>query len=1035
MKQLDQHVYAQISEAIRHFSDNKMPLIHNFFREYPEHRNVLLDILLDVIGEQKEISFRPFQPLLAVVLEDEHLAPQALSVFLKDEFLTIENCLYLLEVIRENIFKTIKQSHDRWPFYRVAHDIIAKFENDDHRYLLVTDANRDHLKYLNRVDSAFEPYKIGEIYTTKFAHREEYFDHLNSLGLGSELRRLWWQACEIKGRFFEIFMGIIFDVHKRLGDADESGTSGFEEAELLKHFYDMYKRKYRVTGNRDFLAKLDMIFWFCFTYFNIDDTGQTNSLFSSHGGIYEILSMHLDLDPEEHLNIALHEYKKVSYRYACRFTTSYRGAELMGGGVSQMGSNFELADSHFVREVLTPFLVRLKGENYANGSHGGFWDFLTERFLKRPDQVSPENPVFLKRASVPILLDMSYDPDDKGNKEAFESLLIIFQIKDGIPHCSEVIFYHLSKKLDAYRESSLFRENTRRLIRKDLEMHGNIPGSVFCVQVICDLVRHNDEEAESLLFDLVQNERYIENDDFHYNTFGQLKDLSQSHPSFALKLVRQFLSKKEWMGSDRRMSVYEVTPHLVAIIQNPHDKKASEGAKELVVEMTGEVKKAEPKERLLNSLFQGLADTDVIEAYSLFKKGLGQKSPQSLFKFSREGFVRIAEKLTESARDVVDEKDQEKRLDMACEVIEMFLDDPDPETNEEENEFNYHLKIKRGEDVMVISTVRGHLCWAIQKICLYKYCFAVAWTYTLKLLKDQNFYIRTQALVPFIEIMKRRKSHPNLISDIENTALDLLNSDIPDKMARYLLHVFAYFRNLNEENALTLISKFRSRRDVSLFYVYFALFREKHFTEKGEFQADRFKKILKHEITTPSGELVIGIFNQFHNLVEEDPDYLFEIFPYLIEYKGNTDFDTDVIRVFLSIIETVLSGDTDPEVKTKAVEALHYAIQIIRQYVTKTYGEGDESIVSPYWMRYGDILTNIYDVSKKEFYDIAQQIIGLLEISKQVYIDYKELVKILVKETETKYCETVLELLKRISSDNVMYMKDYTRYLERVRNN
>ena len=90
---------------------------------------------------------------------------------------------------------------------------------------------------------------------------------------------------------------------------------------------------------------------------------------------------------------------------------------------------------------------------------------------------------------------------------------------------------------------------------------------------------------------------------------------------------------------------------------------------------------------------------------------------------------------------------------------------------------------------------------------------------SVKLLKDKNYYVKSQALVPFIEIMRRRKSHPHLIPDIENTALDLLNSDIPDKMARYLLHVFAYFRNLNEEDALTLISKFRSRRDASLFYI------------------------------------------------------------------------------------------------------------------------------------------------------------------------------------------------------------------------
>lgn len=1034
MKQLDSNVYNRLSEAVRHFSADRMPLIHEFFRQYPENRHVLLDILLDAIREQDGFSFKEFQPLLAVILENERLAPRALNVLFKDEFLTIENCLYLLQVIREDIFKSIKQSHDRWIFYGVVHNIITKFEDDDYRYLLITDANKDHLEYLNGANSAFEPYKIGEIYRTKLVNKEQYFDHLKSLGLGPELKRLWWQSREIKGRFFEISIGIIFDVHKRLCVDDESGTSGFEEAKLLKSFYDMYRRKYHATGHRDALTRLDMIFWFCFSYFNIDDTGQAESLFSSHRDIYEILSMYLDLDPEKHVNIALYEYRKVAYRYACRFTTSYRGTEFIGGGVSQMGSKFELDDSHFVREVLTPFLVRLKAKKYENGNPDGFWNFLRQRFLKNDVEISPENPVFLKRASVPILLDMSYDPEDERNKEAFEYVMMILQIRDGLPSCPEVVFYHVSKKLNTYRASPLFDENTHRLIHSDLEMHGNIPSSVFCVQVICDLVRHNDEGAQNLLYELVQNERYIKNDDFHYNTFGQLKDMSKSHPSFALKLVQQFLSKKEWMESDSGWNVYDVTPHLVAIIENPHNRKASEAAKALVVEMTGKTKKAEPQERLLNSLFQGLADTDVIEAYSLFKKGFGEKSPQDLFTFSREGFVKIAEKLAESAGDVVDEKEQKKRLDMACEVIEMFLHDPDPETNEDESNFNYHLKIKRGEDVMGISTVRGHLCWAIQKICLYEYCFAAAWRYTLKLLGDENLYVKTQALVPFIEIMKRRWSHPSLITEIENTALDLLNSDIPEAMARYLLHVFSYFRNLNEEDAHTLISKFRSRRDVSLFYVYFALFREKHFTDKGEFQADRFKEILKREMTAPSGKLVVGIFTQFHNLVKEDPNYLIDVFPYLIEYKGNTDFDKDVIRVFLSITETSLSGDTDPKLKTKAIEALRHAIQIERQYVIKTYGKGDGSIVSPYWTRYGDVLTNIYGVSKNEFYDIVQQIIGLLEISKQIYIEYKELVKILVKETDPKYCETALEILKRISSDNVIYMKDYTRYMESVRN-
>jgi hypothetical protein len=94
------------------------------------------------------------------------------------------------------------------------------------------------------------------------------------------------------------------------------------------------------------------------------------------------------------------------------------------------------------------------------------------------------------------------------------------------------------------------------------------------------------------------------------------------------------------------------------------------------------------------------------------------------------------------------------RFDEVHWIVDQLKDDPDPSVEnppeDPEGLYNYHLQVKRGEDQRILHSVRGRLCWLLQRIVVhprvedYERIFGIVETFAT----GENLYVRLQATVP-----------------------------------------------------------------------------------------------------------------------------------------------------------------------------------------------------------------------------------------------------------------------------------------------
>lgn len=213
---------------------------------------------------------------------------------------------------------------------------------------------------------------------------------------------------------------------------------------------------------------------------------------------------------------------------------------------------------------------------------------------------------------------------------------------------------------------------------------------------------------------------------------------------------------------------------------------------------------------------------------------------------SRESFVQFAEKLAKL-----------HYFDEALWLVQIFINDSDPifknYPDDPKGDFNYHQKIIDGDDNPTISTVRGYCAWVLQK-----FCTRYGRDYIPKILplveqltRDPNYYVRVQACIPLLELVKNR--HTVLAENrkerflpmkvalhIENIAFAMLKDKENHKLKAVMKHlamVFTYMRNLNEKQAMLVLETFKNTGyevvmdEAAPLYIFFAEFRDKSFKD------------------------------------------------------------------------------------------------------------------------------------------------------------------------------------------------------------
>ena len=229
------------------------------------------------------------------------------------------------------------------------------------------------------------------------------------------------------------------------------------------------------------------------------------------------------------------------------------------------------------------------------------------------------------------------------------------------------------------------------------------------------------------------------------------------------------------------------------------------------------------------------------------KRFLKNKRPYQIFPNSqtREKMVRLGLWLVEK-----------KSFNDTIWLIEQFITDnnpPLPKECKDHEKFDYHKQVLNNEDVNIITTVLGHLAWVIQKLAVRKNYIVKALEFTRTLLNHSNLYVKLQGIIPLVEIAARRqwledydkKNTTKHYNEFRKISFNLLDKYSQYKaIANSLTHVFYYFKNLNTKESIEVLNKLKDAREAAALFVYFGIFRERHYKDKISFDSKPLREML-----------------------------------------------------------------------------------------------------------------------------------------------------------------------------------------------
>jgi len=307
---------------------------------------------------------------------------------------------------------------------------------------------------------------------------------------------------------------------------------------------------------------------------------------------------------------------------------------------------------------------------------------------------------------------------------------------------------------------------------------------------------------------------------------------------------------------------------------------------------------------------QKLGDEQKEKLFIALKQFLKDEKPHQLFsdEFTREEMVRLGIWLAE----------KERYKDIIW-IIDKFIDDPDPQEPENysgDPKFNYHQQIVNSEDPRIITTVLGHLAWVIQKLAVRRKYIAKALGYTKKLLSHKNLYVKSQAVIPLIEIAGRRqwlkgwgkRPREGQYKEFHKTVFDLvvLVQKNPNykAIAKWLCHVFAYYKDLSTKEAEQVLDALKITEESAGLFVYFGIFRQRHYKDQPiKFNGKKLEKKLEELLQNNKEEyqrLRASIAWHLCKILDENRNEFETIKPYIdliLEQPYQRDIYDDIERI------------------------------------------------------------------------------------------------------------------------------------------
>lgn len=598
---------------------------------------------------------------------------------------------------------------------------------------------------------------------------------------------------------------------------------------------------------------------------------------------------------EEVINAESLEEKITWFRDLCvthydnfhgRFDKKWKfdGWELMGSGISGWGGEFSIQDRHFITMILKPVLQKL----YREKEKG--WNFIIENCITRSIQeVSRAKPDFLNRASLPIIFE-EYK-NGKHSNEALDILSDFVKMRKGIPWKSDLIFQEL--------RGNYTEEQKWNLIKVSLDEYNHLPTNVFVEQITSDLAANGHKEAADIIASWVMNPEYHKRQTIgSFNVMGNISKLLDNSETFgeSVKIFRNYITSDEFVKKDDDWETWEVAKNLAKIIVKDLNIGVS-----ILNEVNSSKTLTLNQQILICSSINDLPKENkelLVKIYKEFLypflKSLNNEISRIekiiTIRHSREQIVQFAEKLAEA-----------KLFDEALYLVNIFINDSDPilenYPDDPEGNFNRHQKIISGEDDLSIGCVRGYCAWVLQKFAtLYGRSYIPAILPLVEqLTKDKNYYVRLQACIPLLELVKNRNTvlpengkerflPVEISTKIEDIAFLMLRDRVNHKLPAIMKHlamVFTYMRSIDQKKAFEILQTFLKNdypkkdkqrghesyqadvlSEAAPLYIYFAEYRNQSFKDwpKGwgkleKFDDQPFKKLLIDLVKSDNPEI------------------------------------------------------------------------------------------------------------------------------------------------------------------------------------
>ncbi len=553
-------------------------------------------------------------------------------------------------------------------------------------------------------------------------------------------------------------------------------------------------------------------------------------------------------------------YKK-SYGY------DYEGYEITGGG--HFYRNGQASLKTFSWELILSKCIK---QFYTNTKN---WEFL-KSIIDTPYNKKP--PVFVKRSFISFLL-MQLETADKSNptKNAFyQALKEILKIKEGFPRTKEIAINVLSTNFTKIPDTYL-----KLIIEKIIYKYSSdgVTYNISLIQLLLSFIEHGKLYFKSILKKTLLNKNF-KSTYLYRQALGILnRKIENQHIKDFFNEIKNNLDMSE--NTDLLYADVVSDSSSIDTLFNSSSKKeldslASIIAKAMMNNNFELIKKVLP---LIKNNLSALYERATISKSNYLKNVIAQLVPKAI-------------------------KDD---MQLAEAIIEQCIKD----TNLCDESTQLHESIIKHPKVVAINTMRTYLCYfSINSYIIYhntrlndqtldtqnckKLEKAFNW---VKILIDldgtladkipdfpkPNYYLRYFAIIPLESLSyyhtrkklnQLKKGFGDKIKQFAFTILEKTDQEIkennpnpkPKGMLDAIGRLFDVVRDLNEDEAKKVLS-FIQKHDVEEFdhlFIYYALFREEHLSDKGKFKSDYFKNLLKSICKGQANK-----FNQNHQLLRE----------------------------------------------------------------------------------------------------------------------------------------------------------------------